>query len=163
MGRFGNICALLRNWIINILVSHNKDPAYILIAKFGSLLNTSNYVQIALISIDFPYFHIWWGFHGISRISMFGSLLNIWTRCVGWHPHVFFFWQGATSVLARSLPGSRKSWLCWSSFPRWLTVVGYRPVDICGWEKTMIWGLSMVVCIYIYIYTIIMYQYPNIS
>ena len=90
MGRFGNICALLRNWIINILVSHNKDPAYILIAKFGSLLNTSNYVQIALISIDFPYFHIWWGFHGISRISMFGSLLNIWTRCVGWHPHVFF-------------------------------------------------------------------------
>ena len=116
MGRFGNICALLRNWIINILVSHNKDPAYILIAKFGSLLNTSNYVQIALISIDFPYFHIWWGFHGISRISMFGSLLNIWTRCVGWHPHVFFLarrnvrvgqvlaWQQEELALLEQLP-----------------------------------------------------------
>ena len=60
--------------------------------------------------------------------------------------------KGTSAFLARSLPGSRKSWLCWSSFPRWLTVVGYRPVDICGWEKTMILGLSMVVYIYIYIY-----------
>ena len=161
MGRFGNICALVRNWIINILVSHNKDPAYILIAKFGSLLNTLNYVQIALISIDFPYFHIWWGFHGISRISTFGSLLNIWTRCVGWHPHVFFSWQGNVRVPGQVIAWQQEELALLEQLP---TVAHRGGLSSCGypWMGKKRW-FGGYLWLYIYIYTIIMYQYPNIS